>query len=187
MVKLNWTKIRNEYINGNISYRKLAEKHGISESNLMARAAKEKWFDKRKERRIKIQAKTEQKTIEKISDKESDLAADIYSAANELLKKLNIAIQQTDIYIEKTKTKVPKKVQDKNTGEIYTAWQEEESIRLKQKNGINVASVKQLASALKDLQSIQLAGQEAPTQETPNINITIAAATPMDEEEGDEE
>lgn len=182
---MNWTKIRNEYINGHISYRKLAKKYDISESNLMARAAKEKWFDKRKEQRSKIQAKTEQKSIEKISEQESDLAANINSAANELLQKLTIAIQQTDLYIEKTKTKVPTKVQDKD-GKIYDAYKESEEIRLSKKDGINVSSVKQLASALKDLQAIQFAGKGETTQEPPNINITVSAAT-LEDIESDEE
>ena len=187
MVKLNWTKIKNEYINGHISYRKLAEKHGINESNLMQRAAKEKWFDKRKEQRSKIQAKMEQKTAEKIAEQESDLMANIHSAANELLKKLNIAIEQTDLYIERTKTKVPKKVKDKKTGEVYTAWQEEENIRLTQKDGINITSVKQIASALKELQSIHLCGKDSNAAESPNINIVVRAATSEDIEEEEDE
>lgn len=188
MVILNWTKIRNEYINGYISLRKLAAKHNVSESYIMEKAAKEKWTEKRKKQRSKINEKTEQKTAEKIAEKESDLAADIHSAATELLKKLTVAIEQTDLYIEKTKTKIPRQVKDKKSGEIYTAWQEEESIRLSKKDGINIASVKQLASALKDLQSIQMASKEETTQESPNINISIVAATPIDEDnEGDEE
>lgn len=184
---LNWTKIRNEYINGSISYRKLAEKHDVSFNTLKEVAIRENWFEKRKERRNKIATRTEQKTIEKISEQESDLAADIYSAANELLKKINIAIEQTDIYIEKTKTKVPKKVQNKETGEIYTAWQEDEKIKLTKKSGINIASVKQLTSALKDLQTIQFASKGEKEQEAPNINITISAATPLEEDEVEEE
>ena len=138
---MNWTKIRTEYINGHISYRKLAEKHGIPFQTLRDRAIKEGWFEKRKIQRDKISLKTEQKTVEKISDKQSDLAADIYDAANELLKKINIAIEQTDLYIERTKMRVPKKVKDKTTGESFTAWQEEEKIRLAQKDGINIDSV----------------------------------------------
>lgn len=187
MVILNWTKIRNEYISGNISYRKLADKHRIPYQTLRDRATKEGWFEKRKIQRDKINLKTEQKTAEKIAEIESDLAADIHSAATELLKKLTIAIEQTDLFIEKTKTKVPTKVKDKD-GRVYDAYREEENIKLSKKNGINISSVKQLASALKDLQSIQMSGKEEATQESPNINISIVAATPIDEEdEGDEE
>lgn len=183
---MNWTKIRNEYINGHISYRKLAEKHEIPFQTLRDRAIKEKWFDRRKAHREKISIKTEQKAIDKISDKESDLMAEIHDTANELLEKLKIAVKETDLYIERTRTKVPKRVKDTKTGEIYTAWQEEENIRLTKKNGVNLASVNQIASALKSLQSIGMVGKEQTPQETPQINITISAATP-DDIEGDED
>ena len=163
---VNWTKLRTEYVNGHISYAKLAEKYDVPLNTIKEKGTKEKWVEKKKKQHAIIQQKTNQKTAEKIAEQESDLAADINSAANELLKKLNIAIAQTDLYIERTKTRVPKKVRDKKTGEEYTAWQEEESIRLSQKNGINVSSLKQLTSALKDLQSIQLGmGGDNPDEE----------------------
>ena len=82
---------------------------------------------------------------------------------------------------------MPKKVRDKKTGEEYTAWQEEESIRLSQKDGINVSSLKQLTSALKDLQSIQLGAKSEGEVESPNINIMISAATPADAMSDDED
>lgn len=186
MVTLNWDKIRNEYINGYISYRKLAEKHDIPYQTLRDRASKEKWFDKRKEQREKIGAKTAQKTAEKIAEQESDLAANIYSAANELLEKLKIAIAQTDTFIEKTQLRVPKKVKDKATGETYTAWQTEEQIRLTQKEGfINIENVLKLTNAIRSLQSVQTGIQDNGEIEAPKINITIAAATPADIEGDD--
>lgn len=184
---MSWTKIRNEYINGHISYRKLAAKHGVSFHTLKGIAVQEKWFDKRKEQQEKIRTKTEQKTAEKISDKESDLMADIHDAATELLKKLNVAIKETDLYIERTRTRVPKKVKDKQTGEVYTAWQEEENIRLTKKSGVNLTSVNQITSALKGLQSICMVGKEQAPQEAPQINITISAATPNEAEDDDDD
>ena len=156
MLAVNWTKLRTEYVNGHISYAKLAEKYDVPLNTIKEKGTKEKWVEKKKKQHAIIQQKTNQKTADKIAEQESDLAANINKAANELLNKLNIAIAQTDLYIEKTKMRVPKKVRDKKTGEEYTAWQEEESIRLTQKDGINVSSLKQLTSALKDLQLIQL-------------------------------
>lgn len=179
---VNWTKLRTEYVNGHISYAKLAEKYDVPLNTIKEKGTKEKWVEKKKKQHAIIQQKTNQKTAEKIAEKESDLAANINKAANELLNKLNIAIAQTDLYIERTKTRVPKKVRDKKTGEEYTAWQEEESIRLSQKDGINVSSLKQLTSALKDLQSIQLGTKSEGEVESPNINIMISAATPEDME-----
>ena len=72
---VDWLAIKTEYINGGISYRKLAEKYGISFAILKDKAVKEKWADARKEHTNKIRTKTEQKTAEKISDALSDEAA----------------------------------------------------------------------------------------------------------------
>ena len=81
---VDWLRIKTEYINGGISYRKLAEKYGISFSVLKDRAVKEKWTDSRKEHTNKIRTKTEQKTAEKISDALSDAAVDEATARAEL-------------------------------------------------------------------------------------------------------
>ena len=43
----NWGPIEDEYITGDASMRKLAAKHGISDSTLLKRAKKYKWADKR--------------------------------------------------------------------------------------------------------------------------------------------
>ncbi|MBR2894342.1 MAG: hypothetical protein IKC03_01615 [Oscillospiraceae bacterium] len=72
---VDWLKIKNEYISGGISYRKLAEKYGVSFPTLRDRATKEKWKDQRDVQRNKVVTKTEQKTEEKISDALSEEAA----------------------------------------------------------------------------------------------------------------
>lgn len=71
----DWLKIKSEYVSGNISYRKLAEKHGVSASFLMQKAAKEEWSKQRDKQQRKTEAKTKQKAEEKISDALSDEAA----------------------------------------------------------------------------------------------------------------
>ncbi|MEE3334245.1 MAG: helix-turn-helix domain-containing protein [Ruminococcus sp.] len=59
---IDWLKLKNEYINGNISYRKLAEKYDVSFNTLKDRAKKEKWFDERKKQHNEITTKSQQKT-----------------------------------------------------------------------------------------------------------------------------
>lgn len=71
----DWLTIRNDYINGGGSYRKLAEKYGVKFSVLKDVAVKEKWKEAREEQANKTRTKTEQKTAEKISDALSDEAA----------------------------------------------------------------------------------------------------------------
>ena len=65
---MNWRKIKAEYIAGGISQRKLAEKYGVSASNLMRRANREGWNKKRETAESKAMAKTEQKTAEAVAD-----------------------------------------------------------------------------------------------------------------------
>lgn len=53
MSEIDWVPIRAEYIAGTASYRKLAEKYGVSENALAERAKKEDWPQERKQYRDK--------------------------------------------------------------------------------------------------------------------------------------
>lgn len=187
---VDWIKIRNEYINGNISYRKLAEKHGISFQTLRDRAVKEKWFELRKKQRNIIQKKTEQKTAEKLAEREANRLLRISNAADKLLEKIEIATEQLDqfITISKVKQKEVKYVKDKAgfgkpEKEII---KEVEDKRVVKADHLDRMGLKQLASALKDLRDIQFTQNEEKPQETPTINIMVSPAT-LEDVEGDEE
>ncbi len=71
----DWRKIRQEYITTEVSYRALADKHGVSFSTLRDRAKRENWAELRESQRHKIVTNTAQKTAEKIADVESEVAA----------------------------------------------------------------------------------------------------------------
>lgn len=85
---MDWKRIKAEYIAGGTSYRKLAEKYGVSRSKLQAVATREKWV----ELKSQTQAKTESKLVESISDKESKKATDIIDVADKLLEKISTII-----------------------------------------------------------------------------------------------
>ena len=53
-IPVDWKKIKSEYIAGGTSYRKLAEKYGVSFSTLKRVAVKEKWTDYREKAREKV-------------------------------------------------------------------------------------------------------------------------------------
>ena len=72
---VDWLAIKTEYINGGISYRKLAEKYGVNKDSIAARAKAENWKGLRDNQTDKTHTKTIQKTVEKISDALSDEAA----------------------------------------------------------------------------------------------------------------
>ena len=188
---LNWTKIRNEYINGNISYRKLAEKHGIPFQTLRDRATKEGWFEKRKEQRDRINLKTEQKTAEKLAEQEANRLLRISAAADRLLEKIEEATEQLDQFIVTNRVK-QKEVRYTSAKAGFGKPQKEIIKEIEDKRVVSAGHVdrlglKQLASALKDLKDIQLVQNEEKPQEPPSINITISAATPIEEDEVDEE
>lgn len=68
-LSVDWKKIKKEYIAGGISYRKLAEKHGVSFSTLEKTARREGW------RELKRQAdeKTATKAVEAVSSRNARL------------------------------------------------------------------------------------------------------------------
>lgn len=72
---VDWLTIRNDYINGGGSYRKLAEKYGVSFAVLKDKAVGEKWKQAKEQHANSIRTETEQKARDKISDALSDEAA----------------------------------------------------------------------------------------------------------------
>lgn len=123
---VDWIAVKNEYINGNEGYRKVAEKYGIPFQTLRARAQKEKWPELRKRQRHRISTKTAQKTAEKIARQEANRVARIHAASDELLMRIEQAIKELDqaTVSHKKKTKTveykDKRVAGKPTKEVVT-------------------------------------------------------------------
>lgn len=76
------SKIKAEYIAGEVSYRELAEKYNVSESTLRKTASKEKWKDSRNEARTKAG----QKVVEKVAEEQAKGAVLIDRINNTLLE-----------------------------------------------------------------------------------------------------
>lgn len=81
---MDWKRIKAEYIAGGTSYRKLADKYGVSRSKIQAKATSEKWVDLKSQ----AQAKTESKIVESVSDQGAKKAVDIIDVADKLLGKI---------------------------------------------------------------------------------------------------
>lgn len=173
MSSIDWIKIKNEYINTNISQRKLAEKHGISFNTLKVRANKEKWADVKKEQHNKIAIKTQQKTVDKIVRKESDRISRINSAADRLLDKIEEATEQLNNHLVKNKkrTKVIEykntERPDKPTKEIIEDLEEADFIT----GDIDRLGLKMVASALRELKDITKDERNAEADKQININL----------------
>ena len=87
---VDFTKLKKEYLKGGTSYRKLAEKYGVSLTTLKNVAAKEGWVKLRDQTR----AKTDTKIIDAISDEEAKRAKRLQSAADRLLTQLEQIIDK---------------------------------------------------------------------------------------------
>ena len=86
----DWGKIKSEYITTmDTSYRKLAEKHGISYQAICRRSKAERWGEQREQH----MNKTVTKTIDRISEKQVDRAANLISVADKLLAKVNSLLE----------------------------------------------------------------------------------------------
>lgn len=80
----DWKAIKTEYITTDTSYRKLAQKYGVSTTQICNVGRDEKWVKQREQ----FLNKTTAKTIEKISQQEAARAAKIHSVADKLLTKI---------------------------------------------------------------------------------------------------
>ena len=81
---VDYSKLKREYLMGNISYRELAKKYGVPFGTLRKVAAKEQWTQLRTQTR----AKADTKITDVISDKQAAKADKIIDVADKLLNKI---------------------------------------------------------------------------------------------------
>jgi len=163
----DWIALKNEYVNTDISYRKLAEKYGVSFPTVRDRAKKEKWAEEKAAQRHKVVTVTSQKIAAVTIKKEVDRVTRIINLADRLSDKLEESIEQLDTYIVRNKVKV-KEVEyndetaiGKPTREVIT---ETETVEVEQGN-IDRQGLKLLTAALKDLKEIQTSSEVDKTEE----------------------
>lgn len=158
----DYSKLKTEYLRGNISYRELAKKHGVSFSTLRKVAAKEHWT----ELRNKTGAKRDIKIVDSLSETEAKKAVDkltrVSDLTDRLLDKLEQAIEELDIQLYKDVKKTKEieynneKRPDKPTKEII--HEEEKVIEIK--TIVDRSGLKAIASSLRDIKEIQMLKSE---------------------------
>ena len=87
---VDWTKIRNEYINTDIGMRPLAEKYGVGANTLKSRATRENWAKARTKQCVQTAYKCVQKSAQAVATAEADrlsAAARIRAKATQYLDK----------------------------------------------------------------------------------------------------
>jgi flagellar motility protein MotE (MotC chaperone) len=87
-------KIKAEYISGNTSYRKLAEKYGMSRSKLQAIATREKWVDLKSQ----AQAKAESIIVNDIGKKNAKIDDRYFRLVDKLMQKAEETIENTPVW-----------------------------------------------------------------------------------------
>lgn len=91
---VDWKKIKAEYVAGGVSYRELCEKHGVSESNMRKRAAKEQWT----ELRNSVDTKNEQLLVDKIAEETVSIDEKYYKLVDKLMSKAEQVIEDMSIW-----------------------------------------------------------------------------------------
>ena len=90
---IDWKSIKAEYIAGGTSYRKLAEKYGVSFTTLTRTAKRERWVDLRQQAGDKAATKI----VEKVSEKQADIGSKILDVADKLIDALSTYIDTIGI------------------------------------------------------------------------------------------
>lgn len=85
----DWQAIKTEYITTQTSYRKLAQKYGVSHVQIGNVGKQENWVELRRQ----YLDKTLAKTVEKTSQQEANRAARIHSVADKLLNQIEAMVE----------------------------------------------------------------------------------------------
>ena len=160
----DWKKVKTEYITSdNSSYRKLAEKYGISLGTLCKRAKRENWPELKK----RHYDEKVTKTVAAVEEKEVKKMQRIQDITDRLLDKIERAVEELDIQlfkdVEKEKVIEYNNVErpDKPTKEIV---HEKETVT-EVHTIIDRKGVQELASAIKSLKEVQMLKSELDEQE----------------------
>lgn len=150
----DWTAMKAEYITTDTSYRKLAEKYGVSGTAVFNRGKAEKWPELREQHLSRTLAKS----VAKKEQKRSDQLARIDRVTDRLLTKIERAVDELDIHLA-TNTRKEKVIEydnqlrpDKPTKETITEVEE----ILQVASIIDRAGLRQITAALRDIKEIKM-------------------------------
>lgn len=155
-MSVDWREVKNDYISGGGSLRKLAEKYGLSASSLLQVAAREKWSDEKKKQLIEIESRTKQETADIIVKKNVERVERLMGIHDQLLDKIEQAVKELNMTqaTNKKKTRVIEynngNRHDKPTKETVT--EKEEIVAVS--SIVDRKGLQQIAVALKALWDI---------------------------------
>ena len=138
----DWNLLKTEYVTSQISYKALAQKHGIAYKTLYEHARIDHWSD---ERRLHTR-KTVRKSLDQIGDRQAENLARVDALADELLQKLSRAIGELDMVV----TRHREKGEDDQGCQWQVDYEKAEPGGIVDRKGL-----RQLAASLKDLKEIK--------------------------------
>lgn len=155
-----WAKIKTEYITTEISYRKLADKYGMTYTRLQTRACEEGWKDEK----ASYKEKLVEKSIDLICEEQAERIARAIRIGDKMLEKVEESLAEIDMIMCRTTT-TKKTVERDDEGEGVcekTVSSEDYSMK---KVAIDRAGLKQLSAVLKDLREIGIFRSELDKKE----------------------
>lgn len=171
--KINWIKIRNDYINGRGSYRKLADKYGISATSISKRAKLEGWVEQREKQLRKNSVKMAQKTADRIAEREASRVARLLETTDKLQEALERAADELDRQTVRNRVRTKRVLyggaqtpeSGRITGEVV---REEERVEVVE-GCVDRKGLQQLSAAVKNLRDVIIS---LDTSEDENNKVT---------------
>lgn len=153
---VDWLAIRNDYINGGGSYRKIAEKYGVPFGSLRSHAEKEEWQKLKSEQLHKISTITAQKTADAIAQNEVNRVKRLLSITDQVIGRIERAVKELDQaqVTNKTKTKVIEYKNGKRPDKPTKETIEEKEEILAVSSIVDRKGLQQIAMALKAMWDI---------------------------------
>lgn len=154
MAKYDWSQLEKEYILGNYkSVSSFLKEKGIK-NNGTTRKYTTGWNTKRRQKEDKKKTKTIEKVTEKEAEKEAEKVIKVKDVANDLLLKIVLASNELNKHIAKNKSKKKTVVYNLLTNKPANETVEEKEVIKSYISIIDRKGLKELTSALKDINDI---------------------------------
>ncbi len=138
---VDWEKLKTEYITTRCSYRELSEKYGVSYGTLKIHARCDRWVEERE----KHFRRTVEKSLDIIGDRQAEDLAKVDHMADQMLEKLQQAIEELDLAV----------IQHKEKGESDSCKWEKTYVETVPGGIVDRQGLQKLAACLKDLKQIK--------------------------------
>ena len=164
----DWSLIKTDYVTGDLGYREIAKKYGVSMNTLAKRAGREGWPEERQKARNRIASKVQRKTETAVANKEAARVSRLLVISDRLLDKLDQAVDELDRAMVKRKKRT-RTIQytdpgapGKPTKEIIN---DDESIETCEAP-LDRFGIQQLSLALKNIRDVQAGSAAADDDDT---------------------